>query len=118
MEVSTAMMYWIGICFLAALGCIWLLWLAYGLFAKADTSDDSDARLRSICRNIARLDAKLEDFGYTTASAEALCRIKEDAEMESSINVTRWSNIKRRFKIIEDRLDALERAVGSKDQNK
>ncbi len=114
-----ASIYWIGFSVLAVLGCLFLLWLSYRLFAQANIDDGADARIKTALREMAKLESRLESSGCAKASSkEVMDCIIEDAEMESSISGIRWNNVKRRFKIIEERIDALERAAGSKDQNK
>lgn len=115
----TASTYWIGLSILAMLGCLFLLWLSYRLFAQASAEDSADARIKTALKEMAKLESRLASSGYaSTADKKIMDCIIEDAEMESSINGTRWNNVKRRFKIIEERLDALEKAVNNKDQNK
>lgn len=114
-----ASIYWIGLSIMAMLGCLFLLWLSYRLFAQANLEDSASTRIKTALKEMAKLETRLESSGYAKESGkEVMNCIIEDAEMESSINGIRWNNVKRRFKIIEDRLDALERAVGSKGQNK
>ena len=105
----TASTYWIGLSVSAVLGCLFLLWLSYRLFAQANAEDSADERIKTALKEMTKLEAKLENSGYaSTADKKIMDCIIEDAEMESSINGTRWNNVKRRFKIIEDRLDAIE----------
>lgn len=114
-----ASIYWIGLSILAMLGCLFLLWLSYRLFAQANVDDGANARIKTALREMTRLELMLENSEQANvAGKEFMPHIIENAEMESSINGIRWNNVKRRFKIIEDRLDALEKAVGNKDQNK
>lgn len=104
-----ASIYWIGFSVLAVLGCLFLLWLSYRLFAQANAEDSADTRIKTALKEMAKLETRLESSGYAKASGKELMNcIIEDAEMESSINGTRWNSVKRRFKIIEDRLDAIE----------
>lgn len=111
--------YWIGFSILAVLGCLFLLRLSYRLFAQTSAEDSADERIKTALREMTRLESKLANSECAkTADKKAIDCIIEDAEMESSINRTRWNNVKRRFKIIEERLDALEKAINNKDQNK
>lgn len=115
----TASTYWIGFSILTMLGCLFLLRLSYRLFTQSSAEDSADERIKTALREMTRLESKLANSECVkTADRKAMDCIIEDAEMEPSINETRWNSVKRRFKIIEDRLDALEKAVGNKDQNK
>lgn len=101
--------YWIGLSIFAVFGCLFLLWLSYRLFARVNIEDGADARIKTALREMSKLESSLKNSGQVnTAGKEFMPYIIENAEMESSINGTRWNNVKNRFKKIEDRLDAIE----------
>lgn len=111
MTLLTALAYWVGICFAAALGCIVLLWLGYRLFEQAEEGMDfpvPTSKYRCIQSELARLDAEVERFSRTAASASSLSSLKDNVKRDSYNAWLRWSSLKDRQKAIEARLDAIE----------
>lgn len=111
MTLLTALAYWIGICTVAALGCLGLLWFGYRLFGQVEESRDIPvpiSKYRRIQSELARLDAEVERFSRTAASASSLSSLKDNVKRDSYNAWLRWSSLKDKQKAIEARLDAIE----------